>query len=107
VAFPALTGEEEDGGRGPAIVTGKAGCMPIFEFRCLSCNECFEILVLKKKEEVEARCPKCDSEDFERVLSKTCYAMAPGSGKSSAPAAQTRTCSSGSCTTWDIPGHSR
>ena len=70
--------------------------MPIFEFKCLSCNECFEILVLKKKEEVEARCPKCGSEEFERVLSKTCYAMAPGSGKSGGASAQTRTCSSGS-----------
>jgi putative FmdB family regulatory protein len=81
--------------------------MPIFEFRCLSCNDCFEILVLKKKEEVEARCPKCGSEEFERVLSKTCYAMAPGSGKDSGASAQTRTCSGGSCTTWEIPGHSR
>jgi putative FmdB family regulatory protein len=81
--------------------------MPIFEFKCLSCNECFEILVLKKKEEVEARCPKCGSEEFERVLSKTCYAMAPGSGNGGGASAQTRTCSGGSCTTWEIPGHSR
>ena len=33
--------------------------MPIYEFRCLSCNECFEILVMKKDEEVAANCPKC------------------------------------------------
>jgi len=85
----------------------KAIQMPIFEFRCLSCNECFEILVLKKNEEVDSRCPKCGSEDFERVLSKTGYAIASGSDKSAGAPAQTRTCSSGSCTTWELPGHSR
>ena len=81
--------------------------MPIYEFRCLKCNECFEILVLSKEEEVETRCPKCNSENFERVLSKTCYAMGSGEGKPTGVSAQNRTCSSGSCTTWEIPGHSR
>lgn len=81
--------------------------MPIFEFRCLSCNECFEILVLRKNEEVESRCPKCGAEDFERVLSKIGCAIASGSDKGSGARTQTRTCSSGSCTSWEIPGHSR
>jgi putative FmdB family regulatory protein len=81
--------------------------MPIYEFRCLSCNECFEILVLKKEETIESRCPKCGSEDFERVLSKTCYAMGTGESKGAGASAQTRTCSGGSCTTWDIPGPTR
>jgi putative FmdB family regulatory protein len=49
--------------------------MPIFEFKCLSCNECFEILVMTQDEQVESRCPKCGSENFERLLSKTCYTM--------------------------------
>lgn len=81
--------------------------MPIYEFRCLKCNECFEILVMKKEESVESRCPKCGSEEFERVLSQTCYAMGSGGGKPLGVSAQSRTCSSGSCTTWEIPGHSR
>jgi putative FmdB family regulatory protein len=81
--------------------------MPIYEFRCLSCNECFEILVMTSSESRESRCPKCGSEDFERVLSKTCYTMGPGSEKSGGASTQTRSCSSGSCTTWEIPGHSR
>ena len=55
--------------------------MPIYEFKCLSCNECFEILVLKKDEEVAASCPKCGSEEFERVMSKTCFAVAPSGGQ--------------------------
>lgn len=86
---------------------GEAILMPIYEFRCLSCNECFEILVLKKDEMIESRCPKCSSEDFERVLSKTCYAMGTGESKGTGTSAQTRTCSGGSCTTWDIPGPTR
>jgi putative FmdB family regulatory protein len=81
--------------------------MPIYEFRCLQCNECFEILVLKKDEAVETCCPKCGSEDFERVMSKTCYAVGSGGAKQTAVSAQSRTCSAGSCTTWEIPGHSR
>jgi len=81
--------------------------MPIYEFKCLSCNECFEILVLKKNEQVESRCPKCGSEDYERLLSKACYTMGSGSENKGGAPARTRSCSSGSCTTWEIPGHSR
>jgi putative FmdB family regulatory protein len=83
------------------------GRMPIYEFRCLSCNECFEILVMKKDEEVAANCPKCGSEEFERVMSRACVAVSPSAGQGSGASAKTRTCSGGSCTTWDIPGHSR
>jgi putative FmdB family regulatory protein len=81
--------------------------MPIFEFKCLSCHECFEILAMKKDEEVPASCPACGSEEFERVMSKTCFAVAPSAGKGAGVSAKSRTCSGGSCTTWDIPGHSR
>jgi putative FmdB family regulatory protein len=76
--------------------------MPIYEFKCLECNEVFEMLVMKN-DEVELRCPKCKSEDFERVLSSTNYSMSSGSAKSGVNS-QTRTCSSGSCTTYNIPG---
>lgn len=82
--------------------------MPIFEFKCMKCNNVFEILVMKTEEEVELRCPECKSEDFERVLSTTNYQMGlGGSGGQSGMKSQTRTCSSGSCTTYEIPGHSR
>jgi putative FmdB family regulatory protein len=85
----------------------EANLMPIYEFRCLACNQCFEILIMKKDETIETQCPKCGSEDFERVLSKTCYAMGSGEGKQAGVSAQSRSCSAGSCTTWDIPGHTR
>jgi putative FmdB family regulatory protein len=81
--------------------------MPIYEFRCLACNDCFEVLVMNSQESEELRCPKCASEDFERVLSKTCFAMGEVSGKGTGASSQSRSCSGGSCTTWEIPGHSR
>jgi len=81
--------------------------MPIYEFRCLACNECFEFLVRNKDEQVEMRCPRCKSEDFERVLSVACHAMGAGASDSEGAQSKTRSCPSGSCTTYDIPGPSK
>ncbi len=78
--------------------------MPIFEFKCLKCEEFFELLVMNDEEVVELNCPKCKSENFERVMSATNYAMGPGGGQGAGVSTQTRTCSSGSCTTYDVPG---
>ena len=81
--------------------------MPLYEFRCFKCNECFEFLVMKKEEQVALRCPKCKSEDFERVLSVSGHNMDGDSSKGGGTQSQTRSCPGGSCTTYDIPGHSR
>lgn len=81
--------------------------MPVFEFRCLKCNECFEILVMQQDETVAMQCPKCSSEDFERIMSCTGYAMGDGSASGQGVKSQTKTCSSGSCTTYEIPGPTR
>ena len=81
--------------------------MPIYEFKCLKCEEYIEILVMGTKDDsVEMKCAKCGSDELERILSSTAYAMGDGSSKPKA-SAQTRTCSGGSCTTWELPGHSR
>jgi putative FmdB family regulatory protein len=79
--------------------------MPIYEFRCLKCNEVFEILKIKDK--VEMKCPHCGSEDFERVLSTTSYSLGFAKGESRSPTVQSRQCASGTCTTMEIPGHSK
>jgi putative FmdB family regulatory protein len=78
--------------------------MPIFEFKCLKCEEFFEILVMNQETDVAMECPKCHSEEFERVLSTTSHVMGNGSTANKAVSAQTRTCSGGSCTTWEVPG---
>ena len=80
--------------------------MPIYEFRCLKCNECFELLVINRNDPVQMCCPKCNSEEFERVLSVSNHSISGGSG-GQGPQAQTRSCPSGSCTTLDLPGPSR
>lgn len=80
--------------------------MPIYEFRCLKCNDLVEFLLVNKDEKVEMKCPKCRSRELERVMSTTNYATAtPASGEKAG--SQTRSCSSGTCTTYTIPGHSR
>jgi putative FmdB family regulatory protein len=78
--------------------------MPIYEFRCRNCNELFEILVMKA-DSGQIQCPKCEGSETERVMSSTHYTMTGGGGGNTCrPSAQTRTCTSGSCTTYDIPG---
>lgn len=77
--------------------------MPIYEFRCLNCGKLYEKLFKSPNEEVQVECPKCKSESFERVISRTNYMM--GSGKGKKPSITTKSCSSGSeCATFEIPG---
>ena len=81
--------------------------MPIYEFKCMDCDKYIEILVMNKDEEVEMKCPDCGSMNLERILSHTSHVMGFGSGDGQGATAKTRNCSTGSCTTYDIPGHSR
>ena len=78
--------------------------MPIFEFKCLDCEEFIEILVMRKTDEVEMKCKKCGSGNLERTLSTTSHTVKEGASAASGASAQTRSCSSGSCTTYTIPG---
>ncbi|MDL2285983.1 zinc ribbon domain-containing protein [Desulfococcaceae bacterium OttesenSCG-928-F15] len=79
--------------------------MPIYEFRCLECKDLFEVLLVKTNDEEEIKCPHCEAQHFERVMSATSFAMAPSSGsKAASVSKQERTCSSGSCSTYTIPG---
>lgn len=81
--------------------------MPIYEFKCLKCEEFIEMLVMNKDDEIQLKCPKCGGEELERVLSTTSYTMGYGSGADTGVKSQTRTCPSGSCTTYEVPGHTR
>ncbi|MDL2268414.1 zinc ribbon domain-containing protein [Desulfosarcina sp. OttesenSCG-928-G17] len=77
--------------------------MPIFEFKCMDCEAFIESLIMKKEDEVEMKCEKCGSHNLERVLSTTSHTVSSG-GAASGASTQSRTCSSGSCTTYTIPG---
>lgn len=81
--------------------------MPIYEFKCLKCNDCFEFLLMNQEDQVELKCPQCESEEFERILSATSHAVGDNPGKSAGASSTSRTCSGGSCTTYDLPGPSR
>jgi putative FmdB family regulatory protein len=79
--------------------------MPIFEFKCLDCEKYMEILVMNKQEEMEMACSDCGSGNLERILSTTNHTVTGGgTGQPADSNAKTRTCSSGSCTTYTIPG---
>ena len=79
--------------------------MPIYEFKCGNCDEFFEILIMGNGDDNDVKCPKCASVSFERVLSSTNYAVNGGGASPKRASQTTRTCSSGNCTTYDIPGH--
>ena len=66
-----------------------------------------ELLLMNPDEEIELKCTECSSRELERVLSTTNYSMGSGSGKGQGVGSQTKTCSGGSCTTWNLPGHTR
>ncbi len=81
--------------------------MPIHEFRCLKCDEVFELLMISEKDELEMKCPHCEAEDFERVLSTTSYAVGLSAGESGGPQVESRKCGAGSCSSITLPGHTK
>ena len=72
--------------------------MPIYEFKCTKCEEFFEVIVMGSEKDEAVTCPKCQSPEFERVVSTINYAMGhtPGQGPEKGVSAQERTCSGGS-----------
>ena len=82
--------------------------MPIFEFKCSDCEEFFETLFMSGDDQKEIKCPKCSSFAVERVVSATNYVMGgSGASKNQGVGKQTRQCSSGSCTTYTVPGEAK
>ncbi|MCB9480897.1 MAG: zinc ribbon domain-containing protein [Desulfobacteraceae bacterium] len=81
--------------------------MPIYEFRCLECKEIFEVIIVSGNEDDEIKCSKCGSSSFERVLSSGSISVSSsGGGPGQSPSVKERNCSTGSCTTYTIPGQS-
>ena len=81
--------------------------MPIYEFKCTQCEEFFEVIVMASDGDDSVKCPKCKSAEFERVVSKSNFAMGSGGasgGASKGVQTQERSCSGGSCKTYTVPG---
>ena len=86
--------------------------MPIYEFKCSKCEEFFEVIVMGSNEKNIVSCPKCKSDEFERIVSKTNFAMgSSSSGRfnngDKGVQTQERQCSGGSCKTYTVAGETR
>ncbi|MBT6338666.1 MAG: zinc ribbon domain-containing protein [Desulfobacula sp.] len=82
--------------------------MPIYEFKCTKCDEFFEVIVMASNKNDTVACPKCESNEYERVVSKTNFAMgSSSSGQTAGVQTQERECSGGSCKTYTVPGETR
>ena len=81
--------------------------MPIFEFRCLECGKLFERLFVGSDEKADIICPECQSRSFERVVSRTNYAIGTGPGGKQ-PKMTSKSCGpSSQCTTLELPGYTK
>jgi putative FmdB family regulatory protein len=82
--------------------------MPIYEFKCTKCDEFFEVIVMASNDNDTVACPKCESNEYERVVSKTNFAMgSSSSGQTAGVQTQERECSGGSCKTYTVPGETK
>ena len=43
--------------------------MPIYEYKCRSCQSLFETLIRNEQDEKELTCPRCAGKELERQLS--------------------------------------
>jgi len=70
--------------------------MPIFEFKCMECEEEFEKLVLSSTEQVQ--CPNCDSSNLRRLMS-ACGFKSNGEFTPSSGSSGCASCAGGNCAT--------
>jgi len=59
--------------------------MPIYEYACTRCHNPFEELVLRKSDEAEVHCPRCQSRKVERLLSRPAATRVGGGSSAPAP----------------------
>jgi len=82
--------------------------MPIFEFKCLTCGEEFEVLLKNKEEISQVRCKNCGSEKIERLMSIVNSIISEGARSSDKPRiAESHSCPTGTCTHLELPGHQK
>jgi putative FmdB family regulatory protein len=54
--------------------------MPLYDYRCRDCGEIFEKLRRMHEADHDVQCPKCHSENVERMLSSFATSGGCGSG---------------------------
>ncbi len=63
--------------------------MPIYEYRCSQCGECFEVILGVSEKDSKVTCPKCGANRPQRVMSAfSCggaKGVESGAGSSCAP----------------------
>lgn len=78
--------------------------MPLYEFQCTDCGAKKEILFRASDEKIEMKCDKCGSENLQRVLSASNFAVPGGPAGTDGVTKSIHNCNGGSCTTYDFPG---
>ena len=76
--------------------------MPIYEYECCNCCECFEKLVFRSDEAVS--CPKCESSNVHKMMSVCGFKSGGDKGAASSRVGSTAAsgcsgCAGGSCST--------
>ena len=59
--------------------------MPIYEYRCRNCKETFEAIQKVNEGNKGLRCPKCQTDEPERLLSAFCSGSPKGTTATKAP----------------------
>ncbi len=49
--------------------------MPVFEYKCSSCNSKFEVLHKSSVKQEDVTCPECDSKEIKKLFSSFCASV--------------------------------
>jgi len=63
--------------------------MPLYEYECKQCKERFEVLHFSNDDESNLRCPRCQADKPQRVLSLCSSAPGKSAGASCGPTGST------------------
>ena len=66
--------------------------MPIYEYVCRKCKECFEYMIFSSNDSKTISCPSCGSHDVEKIMSV--FSCRGGDIRGSASAESMGTCGS-------------